>query len=412
MVTRKSKRPAPPSKPKSSISDDEILNELGLDMEDNDEATYSHEDARVIAGFEEIVRFVDEHKRAPNHGEGNDIFERLYAVRLERVRSNAAFRALVLKLDSHGLLAGAEDTVLPEAMDDATLLEELGVTDGDAAITTLKHVRPRSEVRALEPPEDAATRKECTEFARFKPLFARMQKELDTGAREMKDARHRTTQNDVAQGEFFVVQGQVAYIASVGTKELRTKDARNDWRLRVVYDNGTETDVLMRSFQRALSQDPASRQIVDTSIGPLFGKLADSADIESGSIYVLRSNSKEPFIAQHRDLVHKIGVTGNELKIRTAAAEADPTFLFADVEVVAQYKLYNINRSKLENILHRVFSSVRLSVEVPDRFGNSYKPREWFLVPLEAIQQAVDHVAKGTITGVRYDAKTAMLVMM
>ena len=54
----------------------------------------------------------------------------------------------------------------------------------------------------------------------------------------------------------------------------------------------------------------------------------------------------------------------------------------ADVEIVATYELYNINRTKLENLIHRVFDPARLDIEIKDRFGNPVIPREWFLVPL------------------------------
>jgi hypothetical protein len=404
MATRKSKSATKVSKAKPSLSDDEILEELGLDVEDKHEGSYSHEQARVIAGFEEIVRFVDEHKRKPQHGEGKDIFERLYAVRLERIRGNATFRALVADADKHGLLDGATDQ--PEVIDDATLLDELGLDQGDESITTLKHVKPRAEVRASEPPEDVATRKTCADFTRFKPLFVKVQKELDGGTRE---TRRVTTMERITQGEFFIVEGQIAYVAEVGAEERRTKDERADYRLRVVFDNGTESNLLMRSFQRALHKDETSRLIADMSLGPLFGGVAEAADIESGTLYVLRSKSLHPFIAEHRDLVHKIGVTGGDIKIRTQAAESDATFLFADVEVADKHVLYNINRSKLENVLHRFFAEARLNIEIPDRFGRPVRPREWFLVPLPVIREAVQHVAKGTLTHVRYDTKSASL---
>jgi T5orf172 domain len=397
---------------KGDLSDDEILEELGLDTEEAAAGAHSQEEARIIAGFEEITRFVTEHKRKPQHGEGKDIFERLYAVRLERIRGNATYRALVTTIDEHGLLAGATgdsdgDEHTEEMLDDDALLAELGAADTEDSITNLKHVKPRAEVHASEPPSDVATRKECSDFARVKPLFQRVQKELDTGKRE---TRRVATMDRIAQGEFFILDGQLAYVAEVGAEERRTKDERTDHRLRVVFDNGTESNLLMRSFQRALHKDETSRLIADMSLGPLFGTIADSADLETGTLYVLRSKSAHPYIAAQRGVIHKIGVTGNELNVRTQAAEYDATFLFAEVEIVAKHTLYNINRSKLENLLHRFFASARLDIEIPDRFGRTVRPREWFVVPLDAIQQAVDLVAKGTLTQMRYDPETASIV--
>ena len=130
---------------------------------------------------------------------------------------------------------------------------------------------------------------------------------------------------------------------------------------------------------------------------------------ESGTIYVLRSKSDHPLIAEHRDVIHKIGVTGGKLKTRFARASLDPTFLFADVEIVATYKLNNINRAKLETLLHRFFGAARLDLEIADRFGNPVKPREWFLVPLPVIDEVVDRIRDLTIVDYEYDPGTASL---
>lgn len=131
---------------------------------------------------------------------------------------------------------------------------------------------------------------------------------------------------------------------------------------------------------------------------------------ETGTIYVLRSRSKHSIFEQHRDLIHKIGVTGGEVSARVSNAKADPTFLFAEVEVVATYKLININRAKLEALLHRFFSVARLDVEIPDRFGRPVKPREWFLVPLHVIDEVVNRIRDRSISKFRYDPDVAQLV--
>ena len=91
-------------------------------------------------------------------------------------------------------------------------------------------------------------------------------------------------------------------------------------------------------------------------------------------------------------------------------ARLQPTFLMADVEVVATYQLYNIHRSKLERLIHRVFGPARLDIEIKDRFGNPVRPREWFLVPLHVIDQAIEKLRDGTITRYAYDKHTASLV--
>ncbi len=130
---------------------------------------------------------------------------------------------------------------------------------------------------------------------------------------------------------------------------------------------------------------------------------------ESGTIYVLRSKSDHPTFVEHRELIHKIGVTGGDVATRIANSRADSTFLFADVEVVATYKLFNINRGKLENLLHRFFAPARLDLEIPDRFGRPMRPREWYLVPLQVIDEVVGRVKDQSITEYAYDPKIAAL---
>ena len=124
---------------------------------------------------------------------------------------------------------------------------------------------------------------------------------------------------------------------------------------------------------------------------------------------MLRSKSDHPVVAANRDVLHKIGVTGGDVERRIANAKLDPTFLMADVEIVATYELYNINRTKLENLIHRIFDPARLDIEIKDRFGKPVIPREWFLVPLFVIDEAVEKIKDGTITGYTYDPKAALL---
>ena len=141
-----------------------------------------------------------------------------------------------------------------------------------------------------------------------------------------------------------------------------------------------------------------------------FSVGANSDDIETGTIYVLRSLSSHPFVVEHRELIHKIGVTGGKVETRIAAAEKDATYLLADVEVVATYKLHNLNRTRLENIFHRLFGAAQLDLTIEDRFGHPVKPREWFLVPLHVIDEAVQRIRNGSITEVVYDPRSARLI--
>lgn len=382
--------------------DDALLAELGVEIESKTQGAYTPREERIIAGFEDIQRFVDEHGRIPQHGEGRDIFERLYAVRLDRLRALEECRSLLEPLDRQGLLTGAQSAA-DEDMDDDTLLAELGVEAESASITELKHVRSYAEKRAAE---EIANRAKCEDFEQFKPLFLQVQQQLDAGVRQTRPFELKA---EIQTGAWFIVGGQKAYVAEMG-EVFTNEQGRTDARLRVIFDNGTESNMLMRSLQRALNKDEAGRRITSPSAGPLFAGEADADDLSSGTIYVLQSKSDHPLVTENRQLVHKIGVTNMSVEQRVAGARLQPTFLMADVEIVATYTLYNINRTKLEKLIHRVFGSAQLDISIPDRFGNPVVPREWFLVPLFVIDEAVERIKDGTITDYRYDPSQAKLV--
>ena len=386
---------------------DELRAELDEFAQPEKKGGRSPREERIIAGFEEIQRFVERHGRAPQHGENKDIFERLYAVRLDRLRVLDECRNLLVPLDHQGLLTGAEivRAETAEAMDNDELLAELEGAAGQSGITELRHVRTSAEKRAAE---EIANRTVCEDFEQFKPLFETVKRELKSGTRQMRSFQTRAM-DEIQQGTFFVVSGQIAYVANVG-EEFITQYERRDSRLRVIYDNGTESNVLQRSLQRALHRDAAARLITDPNAGPLFSETWEEDDIESGTIYVLRSLSNHPFISEHRELIHKIGVTGGKIESRIANASHDATYLLADVEVIASYKLAGINRTKLENLFHRIFAPAQLDLTIQDRFGNPVRPREWFLVPLHVIDEAVKRIREGSISAMIYDPKTARLV--
>ena len=390
----------------ADLTDDELLAELGVEIEQPQARTYTPRQERIIAGFEDIVRFYEEHGRAPLHGEDRDIFERLYAVRIDRLRELAECCELLSDMDKHGLLNGtqAEDQVATSEIDDDALLAELGIEPTTADdIRVLRHV-PSAEVRRAA--EEIANREKCEDFGKFKPQFEKVQRELESGARE---TRRFELKAEIRRGAFFIVGGQIALVAEMG-EVFTNPQGRSDARLRVVFDNGTQSNMLMRSLQRALNKDDAGRRITEPEAGPLFAGQVEDGDIPSGIIYVLRSKSGHPVVAEHRNLIHKIGVTNMTVEKRIAGARLQPTFLMADVEIVTQYQLLNINRAKLENLIHRVFGAAQLDLEIPDRFGTIIRPREWFLVPLNAIDEAVERIRDGTITRYRYDPSEARLV--
>lgn len=387
-------------------SDLDILAELGVEPEKKKTATTSPREARIISGFEDIQKFFEEHGRAPEHGAGRDIFERLYAMRLERLRAQSDCLALLQPFDHQGLLEAdsSDATCTDPELDDAALLAALGVDPASGSdITQLRHVRPSSERKAAE---EIAARTPCTDFSEFSAIFEAVRSDIETGRRRTRPFERKS---EIEKGRFFVVDGLIAYVAEAG-EEFRNDSGNVDRRLRVIYDNATENNLLARSLQKALTQDPSGRRITDPEAGPLFDRAEPVEGSESGTIYVLQSLSDHPAIVENRNLIHKIGVTGGDVKRRVANADKDPTFLMAPVKIVASFALYDINRVALENLLHRFFSGARLEARIPDRLGNEMKPREWFFVPLHVIIEAVERIQDGSLHKFEYRPEQARMI--
>jgi len=388
-------------------ADTDLLSELGVDTAPSQTTQRTPREERIIAGFEDIERFVIDQGHLPQHGEDRDIFERLYAVRLDRLRESEECRTILAPLDSQGLLTPAADAYMaPETdeLDDEALLASLGIeaASGDD-ITQLTYVRSRQEIKAAE---EIAQRTPCPDFKQFKPIFKQVQQDLESGVRQTLRYQDNAAVN---QGDLFILDGQKVLVADMS--EIFVGDhGRPDARLRAVYDNGTESNLLLRSLQRALNKDKASRRITTPDLGPLFSGTEAEDDLPTGYIYVLRSQSDDPYIVEHRSVIHKIGVTGGDVKKRIANAKKDPTYLLAEVEVVTTFKLANINRKGLEALLHKFFDGARLNVGLQDRFGIPVKPREWFLLPLGAIEEAIEKIKEGTLDQFQYDPESAKLV--
>lgn len=389
----------------SDLDLDELAGELAdFAPTKKKQATYTPREERIIAGFEDIERFYEEHGRVPQHGEDRDIFERLYAVRLDRLREQEECRTLLAAFDKHGLLNRATAAVPEEdELDPDDLMAELsGLGEGDD-ITKLRHVRSAEEKRAAE---EIARRDKCHDFEKFEPLFKQVKDELANGTRITRPFELKA---EIRPGAFFIVFGQICYVAEMG-EVFTNPQGRTDARLRVIFDNGTESGMLMRSLQRQLNEDDAGRRITDPAPGPLFADKAEDGEAETGTIYVLRSKSGHPVVAEHRQVMHKIGVTAGSVETRISGAEKSSTYLLAGVEVVATYKVYGVNCQKLESLIHKVFSAAQINLSIPDRFGHMVKPREWFLVPLHVIDEAVERIRDRSILHWIYDPKAGRLV--
>ena len=200
----------------------------------------------------------------------------------------------------------------------------------------------------------------------------------------------------------------MAYVAEVNETHIR--NGKKNARLRLIFDNGMESNHLLRSLATELYKDPNGRRIISTNAGPLFDQQPEEGDTQTGMIYVVKSLSDDSEIRKLDGMLHKIGFTAGKMEVRIQNAKDDPTFLMAPVRPVATYTLYNINKVKLEHLLHNFFADARLNIEITDRFGKKIKPREWFLVPQEIIAEAIKRLQNGSIVDYRYDMNTVSLL--
>ena len=392
------------------LEGDELLAALGIEPEEPEIGGYTARQERLLAGFEDVLRFRETNGRGPQHGEHLDIFERLYAVRLDQLRKQPEDDlALLRPLDRFGLLTEPETATPAEPLSDDELLAAL-TNDDPGGIGRLVHVQPLEAKReSAESAEYVAERVKCENFDLYRPLFEAAEADLAAGRRFTKPFEKDAS---IEQGDFFILDGQVVYVAAIG-ETFKTSNADTQGRLRAIYSNGTESNLLLRSLQRALYEKHRNgRRLTTPDLGPLFGDTMEPDDAATGTIYVVQSLSAEPQIAALQGSLYKIGVTGGSVEDRIANSSRDPTFLLAPVETVRSWQLANIRPFQFEQLIHRVFASAQLRLNISGHFDRGYKPKEWFVVPLPVIDEAMQRTRDGSITDYVYDVNAGALRKM
>jgi hypothetical protein len=357
----------------------------------------STEQQRILDTFTEVNQFVDRHKRKPGDTDKPSVSERGLRMKLNGLLNDAASRELLLPYDHHMLLPVAT-VKQPQSLDE--IFEDDLLTTPQDNIFDLVHVKPPAAK-----PDEIAERQVCADFDKFKPLFEQCVREMAEGKRK---AIPFANEQEIGAGEFFILNGVLVYVAEIG--ETHTRNGKKNARLRLIFDNGTEGNNLLRSLATELYKDSNGRRVTTTDMGPLFDEKPHDGDTQTGMIYVVKSLSGNPEIRKLDGLLYKIGFTSGKMEIRIQSAKDDPTFLMAAVHPVTTYTLYNIDRVKLEHLLHDFFAAARLDIEITDRFGRKVRPREWFLVPQSVISDAVARLKDGSIVNYRYDADSAILV--
>jgi len=352
-------------------------------------------DHRLVASFKEIEAFVAKHGKEPepNHA---DMHEFKLNSRLASIRSSKLKSDSLRAIDTHQLLKKMVETV-----DDIFEDDELGLLGpGEESIFNLKHVPA-----TMKMPDKIASRKPCMDFPQFEPLFDLCHRELKAGIREM---RAFTGEQQIKPGHFFVLHGIVCYVAEVGEKEVKNKKVNA--RLRVIFDNGTESNMLLRSLATELYKDPSGRRILDNHEKALEElELIKEDDQATGYVYVLKSASQLPEVKSILNLF-KIGFSTTTVEDRIKNAAKEPTYLMAPVKIVSVFQCYNLNPQKFENLLHTFFGKYCLDLKVTDSQGKLHIPREWFIAPIDCIELAIQLLINGEIVHYRYDGDSEQVV--
>jgi hypothetical protein len=354
----------------------------------------THSD-RLERAFLEVVEFRRAQGRVPN-SQTREIAERKLGARLEGILANEEKISALKHLDEFGLLEAPE---APSSIDDLLESDDFDLLGDESGLLDVSELPVR---RQHFDTGDVARRKPADDFDQFEPLFKQKHAELREGASRLLPYPGMT---HIVPGAFFVLNGVMLFIAEVGETEYKKTTVRENKRerLRCIFENGTESSMYRQSLGIRLGDEDG--QIVTQS--HLTEVLAD--DEVSGYIYVLRSLSDDPQISALKDL-HKIGFSRGAVEERIKNAAKSPTYLMAPVEVVAEYRTYNLRASALENLLHRVFAEVRLDITQIDRKGRDYDPTEWFIVSASVIDQSIELIISGEIIDYVYDAASQKLV--
>ncbi len=368
-----------------------------------------NEDERLVASFQEINDFYEKNRRAPEQGSGLQEHQ-LYS-RLKSLRENPAKVKILSLHDKYGLLKYEQKQI--NSLDDILNDDPLGLLGDDShGLFDLKHVTPADLERAEA--DFVARRKPCKGFDKYEPLFKEVQKDLSANKRKLVAFK----EENLREGDFYIHNGILLLLEHVdfeeGVQEFKSGSrVRKDGRTRVIFENGTESNMLYRSLYKSLL---ANGKAVSKNVDEANYKFIESfsavneSDEEAGFIYILKSKSEKHEIREISNLF-KIGFSTASVEERIKNASQEPTYLMADVRIVMAYKCYNMNPQRFELLIHNFFGAACLNIDVTGSDGRRYSPREWFIAPLDSIEQAIHLIISGEIVKYRYDSAIEEIVM-
>ena len=360
---------------------------------------------RLIESFQEIIEFYEIKGCEPEPDQSN-ISEFSLHRRLNSLRESPDKIEVLTKYDKYELLKPQAKEI--NSIDDIFNGDDLNIL-GDLAedIFRLKNVPKR---KIINKADLIGRSKVCRDFDKYEQQFLDVQEDLKKGARQQVDFTPKQL-HDV--DSYFVYRGVLLYLESVenlGKNDIRMADGRT----RIIFENGKESNIMLDTLRKNLVKYggkavTANKKHSDIDfIEPFMGVTPE--DDKTGFIYVLKSNSMDDTIASIVNL-HKIGYSKNNVEDRIKNAEHEPTYLMASVSIVGTWQCFNMNPQKFEQLLHNFFGKTCLDLDVFDDNGKRHRPQEWFIVPIEAINQAIEMIISGVIVNYRYDQESESIVL-
>ncbi|HEX3856693.1 MAG TPA: GIY-YIG nuclease family protein [Verrucomicrobiae bacterium] len=358
----------------------------------------STEEERLLDGFQQILRFV-ETNGAPPAEFAPDLSERLLFAKLNAIRSNRQQCEKLLPFDEYGLLKEVE--AAPATIDE--ILDDDFLDNLNPAANEIFKIKNIPLTKEIESPDYVAQRKPCKDFHLFEEQFQICQQEIKSEKRRLLPFAN---EQQIEVGKFFILRGILLLVTEVGERVV--KNGKWNARLRCIFENGTESDMLLRSLASELYKDGRRVTLPDDKL--MTAMLVTDDDKASGYIYVLRSLSQHPDIKAIPNL-YKIGLARQNIETRIQNAANEPTYLMAAVALVSTFQCYNVNLTKLENLLHRFFDPAAAKIQVTDAQGNYHTPKEWFSIPLSTIETAVRLLISGEIVNYNYNPSTGQILL-
>ena len=367
---------------------------------------------RLIDEFEEINVFFDQNHREPSQG---SMSEYALMARLKKVRNDEVIKKTLKPFDRHNLL-GHVDIDSPTLED--VLNDDSGILDtsDDLSIFKYRHIT-KEEDRAKT--DFMAKRKPLgdREFAPYEKMFHKVHQEIKDGKRKIIEFKN--VDDELEAGRFYFIDGVMIFLESTeeSRKDSNLKSSminRKDGRTRTIFENGTVSNMYYRSVSKAIYNGGAKMVSELNRAGQLDAfdttENINDEDESSGWIYILKSKSQRPEIKDRQNL-YKIGFSSTPVEERIKNAKNEATYLYDDVAIVETYQIYNLNAKKFEQLIHKVFASACLDIEFDTKDNLRVNPREWFIVPKDVIEEAIQLIVSGEIVNYYYENKTKQLIL-